>query len=436
MITTREQLAGAASLERSAAPSVVHVVDPETSGQEPLLGAAKATSIGGFAHHAWVIGGTRSEELAWAYGLRTTDRVVARRARGPLSILAGLDAIGRLGRAGVRGAAMGFRRAGLVNLARARFGAQGRTLAEPDVVVAWSTSAAALARATFASECPLLLMCLRGPDGESIERVLRLRGPIMAGAFSPAIAHAWREAGVPGVMMIDPPALVDPRWGERRAVARASLGIGDDELTIALLADPVARGDARLFSWLIGVVHVAGRHALGVMPAGASQSRRAARYLRLHGRSWDVLRTEGSSLAMLHAADVGVWGCEHPSSPGAGGWLLARALGCNGVPVVATDQLGAGELLASEAWCVVREATMPSFAKALLPLADDAALRARVGASLRAALGGADGVPRIGVAGRDGSAGGAGFESTMSACLRATLSLSRATPVGAAGVRS
>lgn len=185
---------------------------------------------------------------------------------------------------------------------------------------------------------------------------------------------------------------LDAGWPDQRDRARALIGAGPGETVVGLLADPPSEGDARLFAWVMGMVHVSGARALGVASSGSWQTRRAARYLRLHKRDWDVRLCDGPALAWLPACDIAVWGSDPGrvagmDAPPLGGALLARCAAWAGVPVIAPRDPACDALLLS-AWpsLLARGPTMLMLATALHPLVIDPAQRRGAGQALRDAV--------------------------------------------------
>lgn len=230
--------------------------------------------------------------------------------------------------------------------------------------------------------------------------------PARVGVVGPMALEAWR--GVATGLAEAVPVPVSRRCRGTRAEARTSLGIGEDEFVISLLSDPPGADDSRLFAWIVGMLHVAGLRAVGVAPVGTGAERRAARYLRLHGRHWEVIRHTGHAAAALPAADAAVFGLRHdlalrgdlegvsPLAPAAAlrtgapgsvadargadfGRALPLALHAMaiGVPVIAPADagtqwlMGEGDGLAARS--LAAAVTMPAFAPRLMPLVESAA---------------------------------------------------------------
>ncbi|MBA4119290.1 MAG: hypothetical protein C0513_01100 [Isosphaera sp.] len=199
------------------------------------------------------------------------------------------------------------------------------------------------------------------------------------------------EAAAQRVERLPMPDL-DAGWEAQRARARAMLGAQGDEAVVGLLADPPSEGDARLFAWVMGMVHVSGERALGVASSGSWQTRRAARYLRLHKRDWDVRLCDGPALGWLPGCDIAVWGSDPGrvsglDAPPLGGAVLARCAASAGVPVIAPRDPACDALLLGAApWLLARGPTMLMLATALHPLVIDPAQRRAAGQALRRAV--------------------------------------------------
>jgi hypothetical protein len=232
------------------------------------------------------------------------------------------------------------------------------------------------------------------------------RLPARVGVVGPMALGAWQGVG-PG-LAVAVPAPVSRRCAGTRQQTRAALGIGQGEFVVALLSDPPSTDDSRLFAWIVGMLHVAGLRAVGVAPAGTGSERRAARYLRLHGRHWEVIRHTGHTAGALPAADAAIFGLRHdlalrgdlegvsPLAPAAAahagapasvaadpGADFGRALPlalhamATGVPVIAPADAGTRWLMGEgdglPARSLAAAVTMPAFAPRLMPLVESAA---------------------------------------------------------------
>jgi hypothetical protein len=333
---------------------VVHLLDPGGSGQSCLLGArAVMDATPWMIHHVWMLGTGADDRLALDCGLPITDRV------RPGSVVPG-----QVGHAPA-----------LASLRAARFPG-----APPDGVVCWSPRAAVAAHRTFGGRVPVLLVLPRGPragDAGPLLEAMSL-GTVRLAAFSPA-GEAWRRLGFQELITLDVPAVACPDWWDDRAQVRAELGIGADEWAVGLIGDPPCEGDARLLSGIVGLLHVGDVRTVGMVDARASQLGRGARFLRSHGRHWDVIPYRGATARAIPAADVLLWGCTMPERtpyhPGAsGGLLLATAAMDHGTVVVAPAGGATSAALAHVPECIAAAPTMIAMSKVLIALLSDPAL--------------------------------------------------------------
>lgn len=93
---------------------------------------------------------------------------------------------------------------------------------------------------------------------------------------------------------------------EDRSLARAALGLADDDVVITMLDDPAHGANARRFIFLLGTLDVAGYTVVGLMPTG---SREAARARRFHHRvcpHMRVIALDRPTQAVLPACDIAV----------------------------------------------------------------------------------------------------------------------------------
>lgn len=337
---------------------IVHLLDPAGSGQSSLLGArAVIEATPGMAHHVWMLGTSGDERRAWDSGLPITDRVRA-----------GSVAPGEIGHAPA-----------LTSLRASRF-----PDTPPDGVVCWSPAAALAAHRTFEGRAPVLLILSRGPRVSDIGHLLEAMslGTTRLVAFKPACAE-WVRLGFHELIPLDVPAVTCPGWLDDRAMVRAELDIGTDECVVGLLGDPPEEGDARLLSGIVGLLHVGDVPSVGIADAGAAQLHRGARFLRSHGRHWDVIPYRGATARTIPAADLLVWGCTMPErtpyhAGSSGGLLLATAAMDHGTLVVAPAGGTTSSALARVPECIATEPTMIAMAKVLINLLSDRALSGSV----------------------------------------------------------
>jgi hypothetical protein len=302
---------------------VLHLLDLG-AGESGMISCAAGMSLPGVEHTLWLIGAGPARAAAQWYGLRPSH--IVQSSSGITETAA--RSLWRL-IAGGRGV--------------------GAPTPRPDVVLAWSLGSLQLARSAFGGSGAVIAAALTsGPDaGEGWlhrRRVLRtLEGAPLLGVGE-AVARAWSSAGARDVRALPVPCGPLPIDPSRRAAVRAELGLEHDELAVQLLADPPAIASARRFVHAIGVLHVAGQRVAGLLPAGAREYDRAARFLRSFGYTWRVIPFEGPQAAALPAADLVAWdtglnagGDGRERRPMAGGALAAAAASL-GLPMVCNDE--------------------------------------------------------------------------------------------------
>jgi hypothetical protein len=267
--------------------------------------------------------------------------------------------------------------------------------------------ALAAAISPIASASPLIALAERRGPFDLVQawsgRVARLAAPALGGAIritgpnGVLVAGPGEEppGGIDPVTWLDvPPAVVVSRPDPaRRMAVRDQLGVPPSATAVLLVGNP-PQADALRFVFLLSLLRVAGSSAIGVVPAGAAQLARAARFARSAART-RVIASEQPIEDLLAAADVGVFDgggpgpttCS-PPSPRASAWPIAQAHGA-GVPVVAPAWA------ATDGWyppsaataCLAHSSALPELARILLPLVDDAAARTALSETLRDAAG-------------------------------------------------
>jgi hypothetical protein len=195
------------------------------------------------------------------------------------------------------------------------------------------------------------------------------------------------EAAWPGVeVRVVPAPAVATRFDADRARAREMLGIDPGDLVVLLIGDG-PEADSLRFSFLLGLMDVAGRSIVGVLPASAAHRGRGARLRRRSTRPLRVVTTNRPMLKVAPACDMAVWdaGGDGPVAhrdpdAGAGAVALASVLG-TGVPAVA-PRCATFEALYPEAArerCLAMNSSLPELARVLMGLADDEPGRAEMG---------------------------------------------------------
>lgn len=180
------------------------------------------------------------------------------------------------------------------------------------------------------------------------------------------------------IRLCEPPVAGAAADDAARRSARAALGIPDDAMTVAMLADPPDAADALRFVFLVGLIHCAGIRVVALARAGQRGERRAARFVAGHSRRWSLVVSDRPMTDILHAADIAVWDTGEHGVPSSGPALIRESL-ARGVPVAAAWRPMAARALGPLASvCMATSDTPQLVAGRIHALARDAALRARV----------------------------------------------------------
>lgn len=365
--------------------NVLHILEPSLEGQDSILGVvACVQNLAPRFRHLAILLGTRQDELtAQSLWLTLTDRVTTRGV--PASLRTAL-AEWMPGGTSLREARATAR---IIRTRQAQVGGI-------DVVLCWSAArsrqVAQVVSEVCGPEVAVRTMLTSGPSAVSRESLWTETGTgagrVRVTCFDEQIASAWRGAGAPLIDVLTPPVVSLEGGPAARARVRRELDIANDELVVGLLCDPPTFGDTRLFAWIMGVLAISGRTCVGIVPDGAGSMRRAARYLRLHRRHWDIMPFCGPTALAMSGADVVIWDTDparagtHVSQP-ASGQLSALSVGAMGIPIVTiASDLTRRTMTGAPGWCRVGNASMPSLGAGVLPLADDAMLREQVGKAI------------------------------------------------------
>lgn len=323
--------------------SVLHLIEP-AAGDEPLIACRAALDIPGVDHAVWSIAGSQAHRRATRAGITADVRILP-----ALSI-----------------PELAARRAS--HLFNERYWSPHAPLPTPDLIMCWSIGTMGLSRMVVGKRgvmrCGMFHRArpaLR-PGSPAYRREAYAVADVTAFAFGRPIRSAYARTASVGrgltflednIRLFEPPSPHTPRRisPEDRAAARARLGVPRDHRLIALLADPPRAGDAKRFTFLLGLLYAGHTRVTGVMPAGVSRLGRAARYLREHDRRWGLIVSDLPLEDRLAAADAAVVlpadtrGAEPESAltdpltlPSAGPVSVAAALAL-GVPVFSADPL-------------------------------------------------------------------------------------------------
>ncbi|MBX9736534.1 MAG: hypothetical protein K2X32_06370 [Phycisphaerales bacterium] len=410
--------------------NILHVLEPSVDGHDAMLGVlACVQNLGGpGVRHMAILLGSRDDELdAQALGLTLTDRVTTPHFDAASERL-------------IDWTLTQFRQQrSIARIVRARHEQVGGI----DGVVCWSAGRAGRIADVVSQVCgprtPVIAMLTRGPretDRDTLwPHVGTGGGRVRVACMDEDIASAWRAAGVQRAEVLVAPAVQLDSGDEntfgspesQRQRLRAELSIRPDEIAVGLLCDPATFGEARLFAWIMGVLAISGRTCVGIAPQDASSMRRAARYLRLHHRHWEIATFRRPGALAMRAADIVIWDTD-PARVGVqiaqppSGQLSALSVASMGIPIVTVASgLTRRTLVGAPGWCRVGNASMPSLGAGVLPLADDPALRATVGAAIARAV--------------DAPARNRAFGDALESLLRdATMSRQRAGEAGLSAV--
>ncbi len=349
---------------------ILHLLDPH-DGCESAIACRAAMSIAGAEHALWLVTDSAGERSAAELGLRTTDRVG--------TVLGRAESAGR----------------GLRRLLEHRTDEVG--LATPDLVQCWSVRMLGAARAAFGKRiiprCGLLARpplpdVLRRSDASRLSKTPEERALDDTTLLTLDLhtRDAWAPTASSGrgalrmrdnIRLSPAPPLPPPVDHAKRTEARRALGLGDRDIAVVLLADPPIAGDAMRFAFQVGLQHVGGVRITGVVPRGAVNARRGARFVAGHGRRWGLVETSHPLEHILPAADVALWDVRENGELTSGPTMLGVCIGA-GVPVAAAAHPVSTGALAHVPECIARDGSIRAVAGKLFELASDAPARANI----------------------------------------------------------
>jgi hypothetical protein len=214
-------------------------------------------------------------------------------------------------------------------------------------IVCWSLAGRDVLRRVVGPAVTVACIAAIGPRADAdlaadVDGALAPVAPLWArGAAQPA------PIPLPGAWALLP-SDVTGAWSAQRSRLRATLGLGDDELGVLMLADPADRASTRRMCSRVGVLMLGGVTSSLIVPAcsvtPSKHMRRGVRHTARHQHAWDLLASDWPAISLLPAADLVLWADAEPLTPHSttphraiGGSLTARAAMLAGVPVVATD---------------------------------------------------------------------------------------------------
>lgn len=299
----------------------LHLLEP-CAGDEAILACAAAVAIPAVTHRVWIIGSGGCARRAEALGVPIDGRVAPALGRPELAL---------------------FKLRRLMD-------DRDRELPEgtwADVVQCYSVGTLGLARLAVGKRKPPRIGVLsRPPVGRSPgarERFALHDATLLV--FDHATRDAYAEAASArrggaylrdNIRLCAAPGVMPRSALARRDEIRASLGIEPEHRAVVFLADPAGAGDAMRMAFTLGLCFVRGQRTVGVLPRGCTHARRAARFVRTHGRSWGLVFSDLPMTDLIAGADAGVWDAGEPSlGPGSSGPMLLRSALAGGLPIVA-----------------------------------------------------------------------------------------------------
>jgi hypothetical protein len=284
------------------AARIVHVLSPESAGDEGVLACAAAMAIPGFAHTCVIVGDDGHERRAWALGVPSVDRLT------PLCRPVGQREVW-LSPTGRRLAAvLGARLAGEPG---------------PALLCTWSARDLALVRAAAGKRgLKRVGVLAHAPDaphrpdqahhtdwawGMDEATVVTIGSRVRARIARAASARRGGRMCVDDVRLCPAPAFErgGPLAVDREAL-RSRLGIEPGDTVVGLLADPPCRGDALGLAFQLGLCWTIGRPMVGLMPRGVAWERQGLRFVIDHGRAWRMLNVHLSLPELVAVSDVAV----------------------------------------------------------------------------------------------------------------------------------
>lgn len=315
----------------------LHFVSPQLHGDEGVLACREVLACRDLSHRVCVVGTRADAERVKRLGV-CVDGII------PVA-----------------------QRAGLMDRGLRRVvGLLAEELPGEWAACSWGVELATLGRAAYRlGAAGQVVVETRGPAavrGAVDDDVVRRRGSwpglehaVFVGAGE-VVAREWDRAGAKDVRTA-PLAFAHAgiERGARRTGVAGVEGVteeaGGSPHVIGLLAAPASMGDARQFVFVLGLLYAAGLRMHGLVPTGALNARRAARFVRDHGRRWGLREWTGPVHELASVCDALV--CPASTSEDerltAGPAVLAAAsnAGRAGLPIITHDCQQARELAAS-----------------------------------------------------------------------------------------
>jgi len=228
-----------------------------------------------------------------------------------------------------------------------------------DVVHAWSIGALGAARLAFPrAELHATLSTLPARTAGCEARLNRrwIDACDRVRFSTVALRDAWATALGPS--LIDAGVLHPDADAARFAPApggsrpRDLWRVAEDERVLLALADAPSLIDARRFIFHCGVMSIAGKRLVGVVPSKAAQLERAVRFTRRHHGAWRLVIDDTPTPHLLASADAAMPASAHSE------WSVAMARAA-GVPVVGTALANENHMAANGALLHALESAGP-----------------------------------------------------------------------------
>lgn len=316
---------------------VLHLLAPGGgSGDERVAACVRViegTQREGLAHHdVLLIGSEADEARAWAMGVHTTDRIVLARRAGGLGVAARALKRWIESRGSVENDA-GF-----------------------DLVQCWCLETAALARrSVLGAPMSVTLVDVEHAQTRELCGVSQAVFSVLDESHVREAARVLCACGALAdfgpssrVRVLDLPRhsaigcvaeSMNEREVQREALKRDWFGVEAGVRVVAYATADADRAEATFFAFTLGLVRVSGVACAGVMARGLPHARRAAKFVRDHGRTWGLCETELGMRNVLECADVCVFddcGTGAMAGPIMREWCRHRGVRL----IVATDRAG------------------------------------------------------------------------------------------------
>ncbi len=318
-------------------PAVLHLVSPATCGDEAVMMCAAVMRSCPTVRQRVVILGSRGQaRRARSMGLAVEEHLGVSDGRPQAAWRSVARVLGAWAKAG--------RPFHLVHawcgatLRAARLAAPGTprvaTFAwAPSIEAhgsAWSEPLGALRGALFPASPHEALAVFNDDDRPAVERFNDACGTSRGVRFDVASARV-RRLDVPRALAPLPP----------RGVSRAELGLSPEDRAVLLVSAEPSRADGLGFAFATGLIYLLGHRVVGLMTRDTADVRRAARFVRLHGRRWGVVVSDAPVATLLAASDAVVFDPgKEDSTPGPVLCHLAHAAGVRIVTPLAEGDAG------------------------------------------------------------------------------------------------